>query len=333
LADLLSDPRILKVGVGVAGDASKLLMDYNVAMKGVMDLSVYANQRIGPPTHTHFRQGGGNNTNPNGGSSPQTAETAGSALNGTSSPSPLSPLPANGANGVVVPAAAGAASNANAPDPARSPSPSPSPSSKPFEWSLSKLVAHCVGSDLPKPKRVRMSNWAQYSLTSAQRDYAALDALVGLWCYDALHAHHQGHQSCARGLARAVDATKATNNGTATDGANANGSKKKKRSRVPRYEHFEAVQVTVRSSASSAAAASSLSSSVMSSMQDDDFLSDSPPEQRASRLVYASSSSTAAAIQQPTNGAATVAVTAAAASVSVKAQQQPSRRSIEVIDE
>ena len=40
LKDVLEDARILKAGVGICGDAKKLLADWHVAMKGAVELQV-----------------------------------------------------------------------------------------------------------------------------------------------------------------------------------------------------------------------------------------------------------------------------------------------------
>ena len=45
LVALLSDPRILKVGVGILGDVAKFHSDYHVRIEGALDLSHYANER------------------------------------------------------------------------------------------------------------------------------------------------------------------------------------------------------------------------------------------------------------------------------------------------
>nr|KYP57014.1 Werner syndrome ATP-dependent helicase isogeny [Cajanus cajan] len=44
---LLEDPTVLKVGAGIDGDAVKVFKDYNISVKGVMDLSFHANQKLG----------------------------------------------------------------------------------------------------------------------------------------------------------------------------------------------------------------------------------------------------------------------------------------------
>ncbi|KAK7387613.1 hypothetical protein VNO78_28532 [Psophocarpus tetragonolobus] len=47
LQRLLEDPTIMKVGAGIGGDAAKVFRDYNISVKGVMDLSLHANQKLG----------------------------------------------------------------------------------------------------------------------------------------------------------------------------------------------------------------------------------------------------------------------------------------------
>jgi len=59
LAALLSDPRILKVGVGILGDVAKFHSDYHVRSEGALDLSHYANERPDLPRghkHQHDQQ-------------------------------------------------------------------------------------------------------------------------------------------------------------------------------------------------------------------------------------------------------------------------------------
>ncbi|CAJ2668180.1 unnamed protein product [Trifolium pratense] len=48
---LLEDPTVLKVGAGIAGDATKVSRDYGISIKGVEDLSFHANQKIGGGLH------------------------------------------------------------------------------------------------------------------------------------------------------------------------------------------------------------------------------------------------------------------------------------------
>ncbi|KAL2332608.1 hypothetical protein Fmac_013821 [Flemingia macrophylla] len=43
---LLENPTVLKVGAGIDGDAVKVFKDYNISVKGVMDLSFHANQKL-----------------------------------------------------------------------------------------------------------------------------------------------------------------------------------------------------------------------------------------------------------------------------------------------
>lgn len=46
LSEILLDPRILKSGIGIKGDAQKLLTDYGLRIDGMLDLSDYANERL-----------------------------------------------------------------------------------------------------------------------------------------------------------------------------------------------------------------------------------------------------------------------------------------------
>jgi hypothetical protein len=197
LADLLSDPRILKVGVGVTGDVSKLLMDFDIQISGALDLSTYANERL-----EEF----------------STAENAATITSSSNSPSPTVPTEFNAAasssstplssNGTVVPGILPSSSSTPTPSSSSSSPPplaSPSSSILPVRvtnptWSLAKLVAHCLGLELPKPKKVRMSNWELSPLTSGQKNYAALDALVGLQVYEKLHQQHQIGNTCTQAI-------------------------------------------------------------------------------------------------------------------------------------
>ncbi|KFK36233.1 hypothetical protein AALP_AA4G095600 [Arabis alpina] len=47
LKHLIEDSTLVKVGVGISGDSVKLFNDYGVSIKGVKDLSVLANQKLG----------------------------------------------------------------------------------------------------------------------------------------------------------------------------------------------------------------------------------------------------------------------------------------------
>ncbi|KAI3697073.1 hypothetical protein L6452_29808 [Arctium lappa] len=47
LKSLLRDPRSVKVGVGIAGDARKVFNDHNVSVEALADLSSLANQKLG----------------------------------------------------------------------------------------------------------------------------------------------------------------------------------------------------------------------------------------------------------------------------------------------
>lgn len=56
--------------------------------------------------------------------------------------------------------------------------------------SLSSLVELTLGFTIPKPHTVRMSAWDNKHLTDEQQDYAALDALMGLKCFESVRAIH-----------------------------------------------------------------------------------------------------------------------------------------------
>ncbi|KFK36274.1 hypothetical protein AALP_AA4G101200 [Arabis alpina] len=47
LKDLIEDSTLVKVGVGIDGDSVKLFNDYGVSIKGIEDLSVLANKKLG----------------------------------------------------------------------------------------------------------------------------------------------------------------------------------------------------------------------------------------------------------------------------------------------
>lgn len=111
LSQLLSDPAVLKVGCGIAGDARYLELDFGARVAGCVDLGVLA-RRAG------HRGGVG-------------------------------------------------------------------------------LAALCseYGHALPKPKRVKLSNWSVAPLSARQVEYAANDAAASLWVFRRIHG------ACGRGSA------------------------------------------------------------------------------------------------------------------------------------
>nr|XP_039267575.1 Werner syndrome ATP-dependent helicase homolog isoform X1 [Styela clava] len=51
------------------------------------------------------------------------------------------------------------------------------------KWSLARLVTFLFGQELPKIDDIRKGDWTSYPLSSAQLEYAALDAIASLMVY------------------------------------------------------------------------------------------------------------------------------------------------------
>ncbi|KAL9332843.1 hypothetical protein ACSQ67_002453 [Phaseolus vulgaris] len=101
---LLEDPTVLKVGVGIDGDAVKVFRDYKISVKGVMDLSLQANQKLGGD----------------------------------------------------------------------------------HKWGLSSLTEKLLSKQLKKPNKIRLGNWESHVLSKEQLEYAATDAFVSWYLYQAI---------------------------------------------------------------------------------------------------------------------------------------------------
>jgi hypothetical protein len=243
--EVLTNPAILKVGVGISGDVAKLAGDYGIELKGALDLSVFANMRKDPS-----------------GSSPRRHRSR--------SPSPVSNAAVVSAHteaAIDLTASAAAASPvAASPDVAAPSSIQPWPRTT---WSLAKLLTHTHGLEMSKSKKIRLSNWEQY-LSPGQSHYAALDAWVGWDIFRVLHDHHLKHGS---DVEVAIEESLADRE--------SKGAKAKAQER--RATELEAVQVTVRKTVheqhqtvtiSTAVKASSARAAIASSvlLEDDDLI-------------------------------------------------------------
>ena len=62
---------------------------------------------------------------------------------------------------------------------------------------LGQLMREFYGVDIPKPKRVQMSNWEMYPLNNDQVKYAAWDALCGSLLYDYLRLNTTAFEATA----------------------------------------------------------------------------------------------------------------------------------------
>lgn len=239
LCSLLSDPRFLKVGVGVKGDVSKLYVDYGVQMKGVIDLSEYANERakevveaaaearkqasqaaaaaaaavaeaaaaesVEATSAVSVSHATITSSNDFGSSSSVTgaAELSSSirSTTGVSSPSISSSIVAFTSSVSSSSSSSSLSLTSSSISSSVPASSSPSlPCVPPQNWSLASLVTYSLdGVTLPKPKKIRLSNWEQILSPSAQ-EYAALDAYVGWAVYQRLHQTHVKERNCENAL-------------------------------------------------------------------------------------------------------------------------------------
>ncbi|OEL24688.1 Werner Syndrome-like exonuclease [Dichanthelium oligosanthes] len=58
----------------------------------------------------------------------------------------------------------------------------------PKRWSLASLTEMITCKELPKPSNIRMGNWEAYVLTKQQLQYAATDAYISWYLYEALQS-------------------------------------------------------------------------------------------------------------------------------------------------
>ncbi|KAL4857168.1 Werner Syndrome-like exonuclease [Chlorella vulgaris] len=168
LQQLLCSKDILKVGVGILGDAQKLYRDFGLQMQGVVCLSDYANARVSTANSAASLHGP-----PSTGDHPPTASTG-------NHPRPAASAVAMAAGSAAPAACAISSSGAGQLQLAGLPT-------GPHKWSLAGLVSLLLGLRLDKGQALRCSNWeVRPPLSSEQQLYAAGDAQYSLLVYEML---------------------------------------------------------------------------------------------------------------------------------------------------
>ncbi|PNY16206.1 werner syndrome-like exonuclease-like protein [Trifolium pratense] len=148
---LLEDPTVLKVGAGIAGDATKVSRDYGISIKGVEDLSFHANQKLGGGLHNILLTPDGTRncftSFPNWLVNEKTVATL---MSQTCSPI-LMFLFLVGTG-----------------------------------WVFTMQIKFFNGGKLMKPSKIRMGNWETPFLSKEQLDYAATDAFASWFLYQTI---------------------------------------------------------------------------------------------------------------------------------------------------
>ncbi|KAI9014179.1 ribonuclease H-like domain-containing protein [Hyaloraphidium curvatum] len=174
LRALLEDPRVLKVGVGAVEDGEGLRLSWKVAVKGCINVNraaeYFTGERVfGETKHERLvrfeqerlirralsaRE-----------SESEAASEAGSTVAASEAPS---------SEGSFAESLSTLAASADEPFGLRQFLPG---------YGLKNLTAFFLDTQLAKPKSISRSNWERFPLTTAQLDYAALDAWISLMLF------------------------------------------------------------------------------------------------------------------------------------------------------